>query len=202
MRLATVLLAILLAAGTGGAVLTFGGPDEPPPLAIRTRDLVGKAEHVTLERAADYWLASGDRKKDEPALGSGTALALAIRLGRAEAARSGLEPVPRELKRAFRKHYPDEVLDKARWTVAKPDSRLGRVLARWPVQEGAVTLGDVIVFKTRSAARNRRLFAHELVHVDQYRKLGITRFARRYAADPGPLEEEARAKARKVVRRL
>lgn len=58
------------------------------------------------------------------------------------------------------------MLDEARWAIADPANRLGRVLARWPVQQGAVTLGNVIVFKTRSAAKNRRLFAHELVHVD------------------------------------
>jgi hypothetical protein len=201
MRLGTIFLALLVAAGAGVAALTFSGSDEPPPLVAKTRGAFGKAEHVTLERAADYWLASGG-KKGETVRGSGTALALAIRLGRADAIRSGVEPVPPELRRAFRKHYPDEVLDKTRWTVADADSRLGRVLARWPVQEGAVTLGDVIVFKTRSAARNRRLFAHELVHVDQYRKLGINTFARRYAENPDPIEEEARTKARRVVRRL
>lgn len=201
MRFGTMLLALLLAAAAGGALLIFGGSDEPPPLVAKTRGMFGKAEHVTLEKAADYWLASGDRKKGEPALGSGTALALAIRLGRAEAVRSGVEPVPRDLKRAFKKHYPDKVLDEARWTVADPGSRLGRVLARWPVQEGAVTLGNVVVFKSERAAKNRQLFAHELVHVDQYRKLGINMFARRYAADPDPIEEEARTKARRVVRR-
>ena len=61
---------------------------------------------------------------------------------------------------------------------------------------------EVIVFKARSASASRRLFAHELVYVDQYRKLGINRFARRYADNPQPIEEEARAKARRVVRRL
>lgn len=115
-----------------------------------------------------------------------------------EALRGGTKPVPDRFKRMFRKHYPDEVLDGARWTMAEPGSRLGRVLARWPVQEGAVTLGNVIVFKTENASRNRRLFAHELVHVDQYRKL--TAFAGRYAADPDPIEEEARTKSREVVR--
>jgi Tfp pilus assembly protein FimT len=195
-----MLLALLLAAGAGGAVLRLGGSDERPPLAAKARGIFGKAKHITLEQVADYWLASDHRKKGGPVLGSGTALALAIRLGRAEAVRSGVKPVPRELKRAFKKHYPDKVLDGARWTVADPDSRLGRVLARWPVQQGAVTLGDVVVFKTKRAAKNRQLFAHELVHVDQYRKLGINMFARRYAADPDPIEEEARTKARRVVR--
>jgi len=201
MRFGTMLLALLLAAGAGAAVLTFGGSDERPPLVAKVQGMFGEAEHVTLEKAADYWLASDRGKKGGPGLGSGTALALAIRLGRAEAVRSGVKPVPRELKRAFKKHYPNKVLDGARWTVADPDSRLGRVLARWPVQEGAVTLGDVVVFKTKRAAKNRQLFAHELVHVDQYRTLGINSFARRYSADPDPIEREARAKARKVVRR-
>jgi len=201
MRLGTVFLALLVAAGAGGAILIVGGQDEPPPFVAKARGSFGQAEHVTLEKAADYWLASGKEKKGESPLGSGTALALAIRLGRAEALRSGVEPVPPEMRRAFRKHYPDAVLDRARWTVADPDGRLGRVLARWPVQEGAVTLDDVIVFKTRSAARNRHLFAHELAHVEQYRKLGIRTFARQYAANPEPIEEEARAKAGKVVRR-
>lgn len=201
MRAGTMLLALLLSAGAGGAVLTFGGSDERPSVVAASRGIFGRAEHVTLEKAADYWLASDDGKRSGSVLGSGAALALAIRLGRAEAVRSGVEPVPREFKRAFKKHYPDKVLEEARWTVADPDSRLGRVLARWPVQEGAVTLGDVVVFKTRRAAKNRQLFAHELVHVDQYRKLGINTFARRYAADPAPIEEEARRKARRVVRR-
>ena len=201
MRLGTIFLALLVAAGAGGAIFTFSGSDEPPPFVASTRSTFGKAKHVTLERAADYWLASGG-KKGETVRGSGTALALAIRLGRAEAIRSGVKPLPPELRRAFRKHYPDEVLDEARWSVADADSRLGRVLARWPVQEGAVTLGEVIVFKTTSATKNRRLFAHELAHVDQYRKLGINTFARRYAENPDPIEEAARTKARRVVRRL
>lgn len=71
----------------------------------------------------------------------------------------------------------------------------------WPVKEGAVTLGSVIVFKTQGASKNRSLFAHELQHVDQFRKLGIGGFARRYAEDPGSIEAEARATARLVTGR-
>jgi hypothetical protein len=63
-----------------------------------------------------------------------------------------------------------------------------------------VTLGEVIVFKSQRATGNERLLAHELVHVAQYRKLGIDRFARRYAANPAAIEEEARVKAEQVIR--
>jgi hypothetical protein len=65
-----------------------------------------------------------------------------------------------------------------------------------------VTLGEVIVFKTRAGATSPRLFAHELAHVAQYQRLGIDRFAARYAKGPEPLEKEVRAKARDVVNGL
>lgn len=122
---------------------------------------------MTLERAADYWLRAADeRRPGSDPRGSGTTLALAIRLGRAEAIRTGMEPVPAELRRAVADDFAGSLLKDARWTVAAPDSRLGRRLARWPVKEGAMTLSTVIVLKTERAAANRRLFAHELVHVE------------------------------------
>lgn len=202
MRFGSV-LSLLLIAGLGvGAVLHFSPRDEEAsPFVTRTRAAFSKASDVTLERAADYWLAAAEKRKDGNNIrGSGAALAVAIRLGRAEALRSGAKPVPKKLQRLFADHYPDAVLKETRWLVAEPGSRLGRVLARWPVEEGAVTLDDVIVFKTEDASKNRRLFAHELAHVDQYQELGIGEFARRYAADPDPLEKEASRKARRVMR--
>ena len=57
-----------------------------------------------------------------------------------------------------------------------------------------MTLGNVIVVKTRNASENRKLFAHELAHVAQYERLGIEEFARRYARDPEPIEDEARGR--------
>ncbi len=204
MRIGLV-LSLLLIAGLGlTAVLHFAPRDEEaPPVVARKRAALSQASDVTLERAADYWLAAADKQKDGNNIrGSGAALAIAIRLGRAEASRSGAKPVPEKLQRQFGRHYPDAVLREARWLVAEPGSRLGRVLARWPVQEGAVTLGNVIVFKTAAASKNRSLFAHELAHVEQYRELGIGEFARRYAADPAPIEDEARTKSRQVMRTL
>jgi hypothetical protein len=84
--------------------------------------------------------------------------------------------------------------------VTAPHSRLGTLLARWPVEEGAVTLGEVIVFKTHTAARSPLLVAHELVHVAQYDKLGITNFAMLYSRNRAAMEKEAREKARQAVR--
>ena len=202
MRISSVLALLLVAAlGLTTALLVLTPDKGAGPLVTGTRAAISKASDVSLEEVADHWLGAADKREaGDKVHGSGTALALAIRVGRLEALRSGTKPVPPRLQRLFRKHYPDVVLDEARWLVAEPGGRLGRVLARWPVKEGAVTLGNVIVFKTESGARNSGLFAHELAHVEQYRELGIGEFARRYAADPGPIEDEARSKARRVMR--
>jgi hypothetical protein len=167
--------------------------------AQRAQVLGSRVTNAALDEAAAYWF-DADPNNGRSLQGSGPALAAAIRLARAEALRSGVRPLSAELKRAFRSHYPAVVLNQARWTVATPDSRLGRLLARWPVENGAVTLGEVIVFKTPVAARNPRLMAHELVHVAQYRRLGIDRFAAQYAANRDPFEKEARVTAREVVK--
>lgn len=187
----------------GVAVYHLAAPgSEVAPLVKQSRAAAGAASAAALEKTADYWLGAAERRKGGDIRGSGAALALAIRLGRLEALRSGTEPLPSKLRRQFKPHFPEAVLEGARWTVAKPGSRLARVLGRWPVKEGAVTLGNVIVFKTKSGPANKQLFAHELAHVRQYRELGIAEFARQYAEDPDPIEDEARAKARRVARSL
>jgi hypothetical protein len=199
----TFLLFLLLLIGVGAFLLFGPGADEPAPFVKKTGAAIGEAGTVSIEKAADYWLTeTGKQRAGNNAQASGTALAIAIRLGRLEALRVGVKRVPDRMKRKFRDHFEEAVLEEARWTVAEPGTRLGRILARWPVKEGAVTLGDVIVFKTESGSKNRRLFAHELAHVEQYRELGITEFARLYAADPEPIEAEARRKSRRVMRSL
>jgi hypothetical protein len=55
---------------------------------------------------------------------------------------------------------------------------------RWvggPVPPGAsaITLGPLVVVRRR-AARSAHLLRHELVHVEQWRRLGVVRFLWRY----------------------
>lgn len=55
---------------------------------------------------------------------------------------------------------------------------------RWvggPVPPGAsaITIGSLISVR-RDAAANERLLRHELVHVEQWRRLGVVRFLWRY----------------------
>lgn len=55
---------------------------------------------------------------------------------------------------------------------------------RWvggPVPRGsaAITLGPLVIVRTASAG-NERLLRHELVHVEQWRRLGVLAFVTRY----------------------
>ena len=59
----------------------------------------------------------------------------------------------------------------------------------------AVTLGDVILFRDAHLAEDPLLWAHELTHVEQYRRLGVETFATRYLQQAWVLEDEATTKA-------
>jgi hypothetical protein len=62
----------------------------------------------------------------------------------------------------------------------------------------AVTVGDVIFFRDPRRAEDALLWAHELTHVEQYRRLGVEAFATRYLQQAWVLEQEAIAKAKTV----
>lgn len=61
------------------------------------------------------------------------------------------------------------------------DRHRPRVWVGGPVPPGAdaITLGSLVIVRRRSAG-NRRLLAHEFVHVWQWRSLGAFGFLRRY----------------------
>lgn len=51
------------------------------------------------------------------------------------------------------------------------------------VGRSAITFGDHVWFREAHRSNDRRLLAHELVHVAQYRRLGHLRFIGRYLLD-------------------
>ncbi|MDO9490511.1 MAG: DUF4157 domain-containing protein [Sphingomonadaceae bacterium] len=128
-----------------------------------------------------------------------TTLAEAIRFSRTQALKGRSRPLSDEMKRLYRPYFPGEMLEETRWTLAGRQLGLGSVLAGWYLREGAVTLDDVMVFSSRSAAHHEALMAHELTHVLQYRQLGVVDFARLYAQDWPLLEEQARRNAGRII---
>lgn len=76
---------------------------------------------------------------------------------------------------------------------------LGTLLTEQYMHEGAVTLNRQVVFSSERLARNVWIWAHELAHVEQYRRMGVSRFAAAYITDWQAIEREATDRANKVT---
>jgi hypothetical protein len=64
----------------------------------------------------------------------------------------------------------------------------------------AITLGDVILFKSeRLAETDLKVWAHELTHVMQYERWGVEGFADHYVRDSAGVEQEATDNANRFI---
>lgn len=155
------------------------------------RDAVRGQSQAAADRARQ---ASEDLLRRSPAAVA-PGLAQGIRFSRRQALREDVRDIPPNIRTVLEPYFDEEILAATRWTLAGQDLGAGSLLARWYYEEGAVTLNDVIVFSGEDVARNVWLWAHELAHVEQYRRYGVDGFARRYAEDWRALETEASQRA-------
>jgi hypothetical protein len=172
----------------------------PPPhwsaLVSATEAAAARAAGVTVEASHQSRLYF---EQTAPHL-AGPALAQAIRVSRREALTANPSPIPRDVDETLARYYDEALRREVRWTRAGHRLSLGTLIAGWLYTEGAVTLQDVVVFSTDDVAHeNVWLWAHELAHVEQYKRLGIDRFAAAYAANWQALEAEANARADAVA---
>jgi hypothetical protein len=120
--------------------------------------------------AANFFLSPGS-----------SPLAFLIRQTEASAA-SSAQPIPADIRQLLAPYFPTEILESARWTTADQSGiTLAAELERANGDIGAVTANNIIVFRGPTEAGEFSLWAHELVHVSQYRNMGIEGFAAMYA---------------------
>lgn len=120
-----------------------------------------------------------------------------IRQSRNDAMRGAL-PIPPHIRRALTGYASESSMNRVRYKIG--DNGVAN-LAHVTFQLGwenprAITLDDVVVFRGPSEANDIALWAHELVHVDQYSSWGIRDFAIRYARNNSGVEEPGYAKER------
>jgi hypothetical protein len=111
---------------------------------------------------------------------------------RAAAEARGVEPIPADMRRRLAPYFSADLLESVRYRVGGSDElgAASSMLQNSDIQ--AVTLIDIIVFRTpEGAADDVALWAHELVHVQQYRDWGVEEFTARYALDPDSVEGPA-----------
>lgn len=126
------------------------------------------------------------------------ALATTIRLTRDRAWASGVRPAPANVIKALAPYFSPGLLTQVRWRTPMPQPSMSGLLVHWYFREGAVTLSDVVLFSDSGLAQDPGFWAHELTHVEQYRRYGVDGFARRYVNDWESLEREATQRANKV----
>lgn len=131
-------------------------------------------------------------------------LAAAIREARARHI-AGAKPLPADVKKALANFFPQDVLDRARYTVGTVEITLpngiGKV-QKFLGNDYAVVCDDVIVFpKDPGTFRNDpQWWGHEVTHVQQYKEWGIDEFAFRYVKSlSNEVEDPAYARGDEVL---
>ncbi len=137
---------------------------------------------------------SGNLSMAPPALldYAATALAHMIEDARQQAIAGGVRPVPQGIYRSLLGYFPAALLQKVRFAGGGARALTLPALAFGYGDAVALTLGDVVLFKSeRLAQSDLKIWAHELTHVMQYQRWGIAGFADRYVRDSAAVEQEA-----------
>ncbi|NKJ38734.1 DUF4157 domain-containing protein [Rhizobium sp. SG570] len=111
-------------------------------------------------------------------------------------AMNGAMPIPPYVRQRLTGYASEDSMNRARYKIGDNGAlNLGHLTMQmgWGDPQ-AITLIDVIVFRGPSEANDIALWAHELVHVDQYRDWGLQGFALRYARNSNEVEAPAYAK--------
>ncbi|MNM47675.1 hypothetical protein D3C81_586470 [compost metagenome] len=119
------------------------------------------------------------------------------------AATDDIRTIPLNIRAQLEPYYDIQVLDSARYKVGD-DAELNAAHTMLQNPDvSAVTLMDIIVFRSPDDALNNvALWAHELKHVQQYLQWGVREFATRYTRDYTTVEAPAYEIQTQVARAL
>ena len=100
--------------------------------------------------------------------------------GRNAVVANGGAPIPDNIKPFLRRWHTQELIDSVRWTDnwSLVSSTLQAAQMRFNEDTRAIALINAVVFRDRNAANDPALWAHEMVHIQQYRDMGVNDFAR------------------------
>jgi hypothetical protein len=121
-----------------------------------------------------------------------SALSGLIDAARQQAIADGVRPIPTSVYRGLLGYFPAALLQRCRYATGSSRPLMLPALAFTYGDATAITLGDVVLFKSdRVAETDLKIWAHELTHVMQYQRWGVESFAERYVRDSAAVEQEA-----------
>ena len=171
----------------------------PPPQFERALLVLGERTRASSQRLATEARRGTEQIVRRSGRVTGPVLAQAIRHAEAQAARAGAQPIPPQTIEILKPYFSAEILRSARWSTGNGRIDLGTFLTEQYMDEGAVALNRQILFSSERLTENIWIWAHELAHVEQYRRLGVNGFAAAYIADWQKIEREATERASSVT---
>jgi hypothetical protein len=200
--------ALVLWGVVSSSLLTFGGPVQGTGASWQPQGMGGTVELGMLGVAGSSHPApvppqALDTLPQTLSVLFGAPLAEAIHHSRNRAYPHG-HPMPGDVRRALAPFFSRAILEKVRYSTEWNRAAEG-TLQHFLLGQGhvdAVTLADVILFREDKLAEDPLLWAHELVHVEQYTRLGVETFATQYLQQAWVLEQEAIAKANAIREQL
>lgn len=117
---------------------------------------------------------------------------------------NGAMPIPPNIRRILTGFSDEDAMNRVRYRMGDNGAlNLAHIIQQWRFYDvTAVTLVDVIVFRGPTEANDPCLWAHELIHIQQFRDWGVHSFAVSYARNPNSAEDAAYAKERECRARL
>lgn len=199
-KIAAGALALICALAMGGCTER---PSEemlrPPPQVSRALAMLGEQTAQSTRRvAAQAQRGSGQLLRRSGRV-TGPVLAQAIRHAETQASRAGAKPIPAPMIEILTPYFDAELLESVQWTIGAGRIDLGTFLTEQYMDEGAVALNRQVVFSSERLTENVWIWAHELAHVEQYRRKGVNGFAAAYIADWQAVEREATNRANQVT---
>lgn len=114
-----------------------------------------------------------------------------LRQSRLAAVRAGVQPMPPDIRSKLARYFPASLLNGVRYRVGFGSDSTMQGVALGVKGKDAITLINVVVFRTAKKAQNDELWAHEMQHVCQFKRWGVRGFVRRYLKDSWAVEWQA-----------
>ncbi|WP_103256032.1 eCIS core domain-containing protein [Tabrizicola aquatica] len=122
------------------------------------------------------------------------ALANALVQSRDAAWAAGTQPMPPQIRQALLAWYPADLLDSIEYrTGIAQDATLQSLSIRYGEATAVATIDTITFANPWNAENNIALWAHEVEHIEQFRRWGLMGFAQRYVRDHHAVEAEAYA---------